>query len=143
MPKFRNIPIRFKGLTTPIEETNFEKPNVNFLVEIVRDRYSLFMLFAWLIIIAVSFVFLQLNFHKLPHQIPLYYSRLWGEAQLAQKSAIFLPIAGAFIFGLVNFLLIMFFKKRDNLFNYLLLASPAILSLLAAITIFNIISLIG
>ena len=80
---------------------------------------------------------------KLPPQIPLFYSRAWGEGQLATKQYIFLPIIGVLLLGVFNLGLAVSFPARDKVLAYLLAGTASLVGILSAITIFNIIRLIG
>lgn len=63
--------------------------------------------------IIMAFV-LVLKFNRLPPQIPIFYSRLWGEDQLAEWWMIFLlPIISNLFFFLNLFLYKRFFFKNE------------------------------
>ncbi len=105
---------------------------------------GLFRLFLslWLIPLVLAFAFAAFNFKALPDQIPLFYSRSWGESQLAAKNYIFVPLAGTFLLGIFNFGLAVNFHAKDRVGSYLLTGTATLVSLLAAITTVNIINLI-
>jgi len=89
-----------------------------------------------ILLIFLSLIFIALNWQRLPPQVPLFYSRPWGEDQLAPKIAIFLLPASSVGVFLINFLLAKFFIKKENLF-----VAEASLLLALLISVLNLISL--
>lgn len=106
------------------------------------DSLFLILVLVWFIPSVLTLIYTALNFNLLPNQIPLFYSRAWGQAQLAAKHYIFLLSGGTFLLGLFNFGLAVGFHAKDRVLSYLLSAAAALASLLAAITTVNIIILI-
>jgi len=94
-----------------------------------------------LIIILISFPFFK--WESLPPQIPLFYSRPWGQDQLAPKILIFLLPAVSFVVFLLNSLLVkwLFKKAGDLLVKTSFLVSLAI-SFLCLFSLFKIVFLI-
>lgn len=101
-------------------------------------------IFRWNIIFILSqLAILFVKFNNLPPQIPLYYSRPWGEQQLAPVSSIFiLPVLSIIIMLLNNFLAV-FFLKSIQLFSRVLVIVSLICSAFAAVAIFQIINLVS
>ena len=95
----------------------------------------------WFLCVAAAGLFSILNFRFLPDQIPLFYSRAWGENQLSGNKFIFLPIAGAFVFGIFNFVFSAIFHPQDKILSYLLMGAAALAGFLASITTFNIVNI--
>jgi len=60
---------------------------------------------------------------KLPPQIPLFYSRPWGEDQLASPIFIFILPASVFLILVVNLIIAGFFTEEKFLLRTLALAS--------------------
>lgn len=69
------------------------------------------------------------QYRYLPPEIPLYYSRPWGEEQLAQINYLFMLPAGCLFWYINSVLLIHFRMYRYRVFSQLLIVSQAILSL--------------
>ncbi|MDO8551478.1 MAG: hypothetical protein Q7S03_02255 [bacterium] len=69
-----------------------------------QDKFAqtsfVFAFLFWLTSLSLLFFF----WAKLPPQIPLFYSRPWGEEQLAPQAYIFLLPSSIFIFLLLDFL---------------------------------------
>lgn len=87
--------------------------------------------------IIIIFVF----WTKLPPQIPLYFSRPWGEEQLAKPIFVFLPLALSFVFLLLNLIFARLAAGNDFLKKVLILGATAT-AVLATITIIRIIFLV-
>lgn len=83
-----------------------------------------------------------INWKRLPPELPLYYSRPWGEAQLASLNSFFLlPLFGAGI-NLINLLLVRTIFRQNRFLNRTLEINSLILNLLLFITIIKIIGLV-
>ncbi len=72
---------------------------------------------------ALMIIAFLLRFNRLPPQIPLFYSRLWGEDQLADTWLIFLlPVFLNLLLFLNNYLLKKIYADNElikNIFYYL------------------------
>ncbi len=72
---------------------------------------------------ALMIIIFTLRFNTLPPQIPLFYSRLWGENQLADTWLIFiLPVFLNLLFFLNNYLFKKFYSDNElikKIFYYL------------------------
>lgn len=85
----------------------------------------------WLLLLSFFFVFLQsglvgVYFRNLPPQIPIFYSRTWGETMLGANYFIwFFPIA-ALSFIIFNFLLYFVFFRNDHFLSRVLFASGVV-----------------
>lgn len=86
-------------------------------------------------------VFLAVFWHKLPPQVPLFYSRPWGNTQLAASLFLAVPVVLSIVFLFLNSILAQtitssaFFKKA-------LVVGAVAACILASITILRIILLI-
>lgn len=110
-----------------------------------RSAFSdqLFRIFlgSWLVSLLISAGYIFMNFKNLPLEIPLFYSRVWGQAQLARNVYIFLPTLGVFLLGIFDFSLSISFHPRDRVFAYLLAGVSSLLSILVLVTSLNIVNL--
>jgi len=72
---------------------------------------------------ALMIITFLLKFSRLPPQVPLFYSQLWGEGQLADTWLIFLlPVFLNLLFFLNNYLFIKFYSDNvliKKIFYYL------------------------
>ncbi len=147
MRKFNNIssrnklPTRFRGINDNPEENSVLGPKENIFGTFFKDRIVVVFSLAWFLPLIFITVYMFFRISALPSEVPLFYSRVWGEGQLASKSFLYLPVAGAFALGFVNLFISFILKNQDKLFTYLLLATGSMLSILATITVFNIINL--
>ena len=105
------------------------------------DRLFVIFFVLWLLPLVLTLIFLLLKWRTLPSEVPLFYSRVWGEGQLAKKEFIFLVLGGVFFWGIVNQAAAMFFLSRDKVMTYLLCGTSSLLTVLTAVTIFNIVNL--
>lgn len=96
----------------------------------------------WLVIL-FSFLVIALKWRVLPPQIPLFYSRPWGEDQLAGKEMIFLIPVASFGISLINEILArVFFKKAGVFFEKISFYSSFLISILGCISLLKIIFLV-
>jgi len=101
-------------------------------------------IFRWNItIILFQLIFLVSKFSHLPQQVPLFYSRPWGEARLAPISTLFLLPGFSIIILLVNHLLAAIFLKSISLFTYLSVVFSLLFSSFSLISIVKIVYLIS
>ena len=84
-------------------------------------------------------LFLLLSFRSLPPQIPLFYTKPWGEEQLAAPAFLFLPSLISLIFLSLNWILSSWLK--NPFITKILLLGAVLASLLASITITRILFL--
>ena len=115
----------------------------SFIAKTKTDKTFLVFIsvFALPLVLTLILIFFKLN--TLRNQIPLFYSQIWGETQLGSRLYIFLPIVGSFIFGFLYFVLAHNFYSTYKVIVYLLVGSAILVSLLSAITIFNIVRIIS
>lgn len=104
---------------------------------------QLFWLFfaGWFLPIVISTLYILIKFSSLPHEIPLFYSHVWGQTQLAKTGFLYLPAGGVFLLGIFDFALAINFHSQDKIFSYLLCGTAALLGVLVLVTSFNIVNL--
>lgn len=95
-----------------------------------------------LLVITVQIVYLIYKFNDLPPQVPLYYSLPWGESQLASASQLFFLPTFSIVFGLINNLLAATIFAKITLLSKLLVITSLVISILSAVTLFQIIFLL-
>lgn len=89
-----------------------------------------------------SIIFLLIFWLRLPPEVPLFYSRPWGQEQLANPIFLWLPPALAGLTILVNSILVSFFGENQFL-KKALATSAVVVTLLAVITVVRIIFLVS
>jgi len=77
----------------------------------------------------------------LPPQVPLFYTRPWGEEQLVHPANLFiLPGFGLLVF-LINLFILSFVPKEEKLINQVLISLILVFNFLSLITLIQIIRL--
>jgi len=78
----------------------------------------------------------------LPSQVPFFYSRPWGEEQLANPAMLFLlPGLGLVIF-FINLLVATFLPKEEKLMKQILMMAFLVFNFLSLVTLIQIIRLV-
>jgi hypothetical protein len=78
----------------------------------------------------------------LPPQIPLFYSRPWGEEQLVNPLGIFILPGLSLGFLLINLVITMTISREEILIRQLLMGASAIVNLFCLITLIQIVRLV-
>lgn len=112
------------------------------LVTIISQPIVKIIFFSTIIINVLGLVFIVIIFNQLPQQIPLYYSRPWGEDQITAPIFIFILPLGSLLFHLATCVLIIAETHRYRVYAQLLLAFSFVVAILSSFTIYNIVRLI-
>lgn len=116
-----------KGLKIITEQEN------KGLKQLLKLSFILILVQALIILFSLSF---------LPSQVPLFYSRPWGEEQLAHPLYLFiLPLANLVIF-ILNSILLSFIEKKELLIRQILIICILLFNFLSLITLIQIIRLV-
>ena len=116
-----------KGLKIITEQEN------KGLKQLLKLSFILILVQALIILFSLSF---------LPSQVPLFYSRPWGEEQLAHPPYLFiLPLANLVIF-ILNSILLSFIGKKELLIRQILIICILLFNFLSLITLIQIIRLV-
>lgn len=108
-----------------------------------KTNYILRLSLVNLVLITTSLIIILFRYAFLPPRLPLFYSRPWGEEQLAPKNALFIIPAAAFVFLIINFQVAKFLSKNETNFLSLVAASIALLfSVLGTIVVWKVVFLI-
>ncbi len=94
-----------------------------------------------LIIILVQIVLIVLYFSQLPPSVPLYYSRPWGQAQLAEAIYLFLLPSLSLIIFVINSLLASLFVDHKEFYSHCLIWVSTIFSVFNLITLIKILQI--
>ena len=105
------------------------------------DRFFLLLSATWVLAIILTTAVILFSFPFLPKEIPLFYSRPWGDPQLATTPYIFLPVAGSLLLGIFNLGMGVTYHPKDKVLSYLLIGTTTLVSILSLVTTFNIILL--
>jgi len=101
-------------------------------------------IFRWnILFIVVQIALIFFKYSELPPQIPLFYSRPWGDSQLAPLNyAYLLPVLSVGILIVNNFLAI-FYLRSAELLSRLLTIISLIFSAFAALALLQVINLVS
>lgn len=133
MPKLRQLKFfEHSSLKTVKEEFNTLFGNQS----LKKYIYLAFFL------LGIDFIALGISWFKLPPELPLFYSRPWGESRLIAKGLIFiLPLSGLII-NLINLRLASVLFKTEFLLSQVLIWTSVAVSALTSITLFKILIII-
>lgn len=90
---------------------------------------------------ALAFLFISWN--KLPNQVPLWYSKPWGEDRLVSPSWLYLLPGASVCWYIINTALSMHITKDHLVFSQILFLSSLVVSIFSFITLFMIIWIIS
>jgi len=90
-----------------------------------------------------NFSFFIFHFSDFPPQVPLFYSRPWGEEQLASSVFLWILPGAAILFSLFNVSMASFLFEELPLLAQFLVWSNVLISLLSCIAVFKIVTLIS
>lgn len=100
-------------------------------------------------VVQLAFLFLGLTFLilaflwlKLPPQLPLFYSRPWGEEQLVEKNGFLILPISCLVFVLINLRIASIYFKKEFLLSQILVWSSFIIVALTTINIFKILLIV-
>lgn len=95
-----------------------------------------------LVFLLLALGYLFITFHRWPPEVPLFYSRPWGEEQLANSDFLWLLPSGALLIAFLNISLAAFLIEEFPFLARILAWSTTLISFLASIAIFKIVTLI-
>jgi len=100
------------------------------------------------LILGVASVLLQgalifFSWGNLPPQIPIFYSRPWGEMILAQKFFILVLPLVTFVSLTINYFMITFLTRNNLFLSRILIIFSFLVSVMALYDVFKIVSLIA
>lgn len=102
------------------------------------------LFFRWnIVIILAQFALIFFKLNNLPPQLPLFYSKPWGESQLTSASTIFLlPILSLAVI-LVNHFLAALLHTQYRFFSRILIIISLVYGLFSLISLWQIIFLVS
>jgi len=95
-----------------------------------------------LLLSLLSIILLVFVWQRLPPEVPLWYSRPWGESQLANSLWLFLLPLGSVFWFMVSLLCSVYLTKDHLTFTQILFLSTVVTSMLSCITLVQIVFLI-
>ncbi len=109
---------------------------------LLRERLNAVVLVFCLVLTFSQVILIVVNWSKFPPQIPLFYSKPWGETMLASPSFVWLLPSLAFIFSLVNFIIAVFVHKVEKFIARVLVFASALVSFISFYAVLKIVTLL-
>lgn len=107
-----------------------------------KDRFVLVIFSFCLLSVLAQAAMILISWKKLPPEVPLFYSRPWGEAMLASALALWsLPIM-VVVLVTVNFLIAVYFFSDNKFLSRILLMFSFLIALMTFYDTFKIILLL-
>lgn len=107
-----------------------------------RDRLVLLIFLFSLASVIIQSILIFVSWSKLPPQLPLYYSRPWGEAMLASPMGLWLLPVITLIVLIVNFTSAIFFIKGNKFLSRILIVFCCLVALTTLYDMLKIITLL-
>ncbi len=95
---------------------------------LVSDRGNFWAFLASLFFILAQITLIGSRFGNLPPQIPIFYSKTWGEGMLGQNIFIWILPILAILFAMLNFLVYFVFFRNDRFLARVLFSSNVVVS---------------
>ena len=106
-----------------------------------QDKTSSVLLRWNIILVTFQFVYLFFRYRSLPPEVPLFFSEPWGKAWLAPTAALFLLPFFSLLIGLGNHVIALTIYLKWPLLSRLLVVFSLIFSVLAALSLYQVIRL--
>lgn len=94
------------------------------------------------ILLSLDFLIFGLVWAKIPPQIPLFYSRPWGEEQLINKNSFIILPLSCLIFVLINLRIASTLFRKEVLLSQILVWSSLVVSILTSIGLLKIMTIV-
>lgn len=94
---------------------------------LLSDRGNLWTLLVSLAFIILEIIVISLHFNNLPPEIPIFYSRTWGEAMIGPNIFIWIFPTMAVVFAVVNFVVYSVFFRNNKFLARILFMSTLLI----------------
>lgn len=108
----------------------------------LKSRLVILQLLFAITIIQSMVIWLLVKRAEIPPEVPLWYTKAWGEAQLAPGNYLWLLPGIATMVLIVNLLLSKLFFRRERVLSHLLILVSTLVSFLLGFAFFRIMRLI-
>lgn len=108
----------------------------------LKNRFFLANIIFSIVAIQAMIWGLFLKRSVLPPEVPLFYTREWGETQLTSPKNLWILPFGAAVILIINTFLANFFFRREKLFSKILILTSSLVSLLSALALLRILNLV-
>lgn len=107
------------------------------------QRTMKLVLYGGIALISIQIVLLVLKWESLPPELPLYYSRPWGDEQIAPRIFVGIFPLISIVFLILNTLLSRMFFYTEHLLSTVLLWSAMLVVILSSIGLIKILFLVS
>lgn len=104
------------------------------------DKLTFFVFIFFVISVLLQSLLILFNWRGLPPEIPIFYSRPWGEPMLASPIFLWILPVATVLFVLVNYLIALYFLRSFNFLSRVLIVFSAIISFA---TLYDVIRIVG
>lgn len=106
-----------------------------------QDKVVVWSILLAFILAFFSFIFWFVNIGRLPFQLPLFYSKPWGESQMANLLQFTILPTTSILFTLINYSISWYLHDSQILFKRILALSSLIYAILIFVTSIKIITI--
>lgn len=110
---------------------------------ILKDKFYIWSLIVIIILLLLQFLAIAFFYKYIPPQIPMFYSRPWGQEQLADKKFIFIFPLQLLLLLIVNYFLSAFFFLKEKLLSKFFIFGISLAAVLLSAAFFKILSLVA
>lgn len=107
---------------------------------LLSDKLTLFVFIFFVISVIAQSSLILINWSKLPPEVPIFYSRPWGEPMLAAPIFLWILPVSCVVFVLLNLFIALYLIKAHYFLNRVLIVFSAII---AFATLYDVIRLMG
>ena len=112
------------------------------LSSLQKDRFSFFIFIFCIATILIQIILIAVSFGRLPGEVPIFYSRPWGEDMLGGPIFLLILPFSAFIALFLNFVMFRLFAKDDIFLERVLSIFTLTVNVMAFWGLFKILSLL-
>lgn len=98
--------------------------------------------YVFLLCFFTQLIYIFLHWGKVPPQVPLWFSRAWGENRLAHPIYLFLLPTVNLLVYLVNLIISAYLNREYLILIYLLFISSFFVSIVSLLVVINVINLV-
>ncbi len=109
----------------------------------LRDRTRFWSFFISILFVVFQVLLIVFYWKRLPPEVPLFYSKPWGNAMLAHLPFIWLIPILSFCFIFVNFCIVIFFLREDKFLNRVLCVASLLVGFSTFYGILRILTLLA
>lgn len=112
-------------------------------IRFLKSNDTRWVITIWTGLVLFQIILLVFSWSKLPSEVPLFYSRPWGDDQLAPKLALGIFPLGSLVCLLINGFFARLLFGRETLLSTVISWSVVLMTLLSTIGLFKIILLVS